>query len=406
MLVRKLKPREIIEYYNISSVCFEWAFKKDAKSDDEYYQTLLARQGKADNPVDFYLEDCLYGAYSDDGTMTGGAAFIPYTAQFDGHQVKLSGVGGVCTLPEYRRTGGIRAIFQKALSDLYHDGTVLSYLYPFSQAYYEKFGYTLSNPALSYSISLNHIRKYEGGQISMYRGGDISAFEQAYQKMNPNLMLKRDAFQWSRLTNADPFKTNSFAFLLRDEHGEPCGYIIFNRETENGKRYLSVKEIIYDSPIALGRLITFLSAYASDCSFARLTLPRDANIELYCTDMVLSGSKRELAMNGMHRVVNVQKALELAAYRSSGQFAIKVTDEIILENNATFFVRFEKNRAVSVEKANGPADIEMDIRSFSSALIGRYDAAELKWLPNVSILNGDTLEQVFYRKPMFISDYF
>lgn len=407
MDIRKLKPHEIMEYNNISSVCFEWEHDTKGQTGEEYYQNLLSKRADANNPVDFFLEDCLYGAFTDDHVMTSGIAFIPYNAHFDGHLVKLSGVGGVCTLPEYRRSGGVRAIFQKALNDLYKNGTTLSFLYPFSQAYYEKFGYALSNPSLSFLISLKHVRRFEGGQFSLYRGGDISDFQTAYSKMVRNLMLKREPFQWSWLKRADPFKSNIFAYLMRGDDGQPSGYLIFQKQVEGDRRILDVKELVFDSYISLGRMITFLTAYASDYGFARLRLPLDVNPDNYVTDMVLSASEKALVMNGMHRVVNVEKALSFAAYRGDGEITLKVSDEIIPENNAVFAVTFHNGNAVSIQRTDdSQPDIEMDIRAFSSALLGRYDAVALPALPNVTVHRPQALDKVFYVKPMFITDYF
>ena len=64
-----------------------------------------------------------------------------FTVQFDGSPCQLGGIGGVATLPQYRRRGGIRACFREALPDMYGSGYDFSYLYPFSTAYYRKFGY-------------------------------------------------------------------------------------------------------------------------------------------------------------------------------------------------------------------------------------------------------------------------
>ena len=68
----------------------------------------------------------------DDRTMMSTFTVIPYRARFDGHDMLMMGVGGVSTLPQYRRRGGIRACFESALPDMYAQGAAFSYLYPFS----------------------------------------------------------------------------------------------------------------------------------------------------------------------------------------------------------------------------------------------------------------------------------
>lgn len=81
-----------------------------------------------------------WGAFEED-TMFSTFAVTDFTQFFDGNQVKMGGIGGVATLPSHRRKGGIRGIFQAALADMYENGYDFSYLYPFSTAYYRKFGY-------------------------------------------------------------------------------------------------------------------------------------------------------------------------------------------------------------------------------------------------------------------------
>lgn len=408
MQIRKLHPHEIMEYINISSVCFEYPFDSENHTGDSYYQHLLAKREQAMDPINYHLENCLYGAFSDEHLLTSGIAFIPYMAQFDSHIVKLSGVGGVVTLPAFRRGGAIRAIFQKALNDLYQTGTVLSYLYPFSQSYYEKFGYALANPSLQLKLNLRYIKKSDGGRLCMYRGGDdIAAFETAYHKMVRNLMLLREPFQFCRVKNANPFKTNTFAFLYYDEKDSPCGYMVFTKKEAEGERNLNVIECVFDSPVTLGRMISFLSTYASDYSYAYLSLPLDINPEDYVTDMVQSGSKRELQLNGMLRVLNVHKALAVATYKGSGEIRIKVSDMMIPENNGIFHVVFDNGSAIKVNRQDEDCfDIAMPIGLFSSSLLGRYEADSLKWNDEVTIHNSTMLHCVFYKKHQFICDYF
>jgi predicted acetyltransferase len=55
--------------------------------------------------------------------------------------MKMSGIGDVASYPETRGSGGIRNIFSAIFNDLHENGTELSYLAPFSQPFYRKFGY-------------------------------------------------------------------------------------------------------------------------------------------------------------------------------------------------------------------------------------------------------------------------
>ena len=84
-----------------------------------------------------------WGAFDDDENKTLMAHIINYHYDFlvDGVPVKTGGIGAVSTLPEYRESGAVRAIFNELLPQAYSNGEVLSSLYPFNHKFYRKFGY-------------------------------------------------------------------------------------------------------------------------------------------------------------------------------------------------------------------------------------------------------------------------
>ena len=64
------------------------------------------------------------------------------------HQVIFDGTGKMggseCPASGRKRKKFIRNIFEYAMKEMYEDGYVFSYLYPFSHVYYRKFGYELN----------------------------------------------------------------------------------------------------------------------------------------------------------------------------------------------------------------------------------------------------------------------
>ena len=124
MIVRKIKPEEVLRANELFAIAFEQPMDREAaaKPDNENVHRWAAFDESS-------------------GEMMSSFIINDYTVRFDGHACKMGGIGGVATLPQYRRRGGIRGCFQEALPDMYASGYDLSYLYPFSTAYYRKFGY-------------------------------------------------------------------------------------------------------------------------------------------------------------------------------------------------------------------------------------------------------------------------
>lgn len=97
-----------------------------------------------------------WAAFDDDNLhMMSALTVFDYKIHFDGHSCKMGGIGGVSTLPQYRRRGGIRGCFEKALPAMYEEGYDFSYLYPFSTEYYRKFGYESCVQKYRLSLQLN-----------------------------------------------------------------------------------------------------------------------------------------------------------------------------------------------------------------------------------------------------------
>lgn len=406
MITRKLLPQELMEYMNISAMCFEWSHDINNQTSQAYYDAAFSKRDKATNAFHYYLDQCLYGSFNKEGSLLAGASFLPLIAQFDGHMVKMCGVGGVCTLPEYRRTGAAGAIIELGLKDAYRDGCALSFLYPFSQSYYEKFGFALSAPMQRAKISLKHIKHTPGGVFTLYRGGDTALFERAYEKMHFNCMLKREKYDWATLRDTDPFLKKTYAYLLQDEAGEPHGYVIYKTDMENGAQDLRVTEIVFDSAKALGQLFTFLARLSDKYPYAHVPLPMDTLTETYCTDTALSKLSCELFLNSMVRVVNVKRILELARYQGDGQMILSIADGLIKQNNAAFCITFKSGKAFSVLETDAPPDVSMDIGTFSAAIAGKYESHQIPSLAGVAVSNETALSQVFYHKPIFISNHF
>ena len=122
MLIRPITKAEQVQSARLFAIAFETPFDPDELTP-------------------FAQEPVIWAAFDEEsGEMTSTVYVTDYQVQFDGGFYQMGGIGGVASLPQYRRAGGIRACFQRALPALYRAGYVFSYLYPFSTAYYRGSG--------------------------------------------------------------------------------------------------------------------------------------------------------------------------------------------------------------------------------------------------------------------------
>ena len=83
MIVRKIKPEEVLRANELFAIAFEQPMDREAAA-------------KPDN------EDVHRWAAFDEGSGEMMSSFIinDYTVRFDGHACKMGGIGGVATLPQ------------------------------------------------------------------------------------------------------------------------------------------------------------------------------------------------------------------------------------------------------------------------------------------------------------------
>lgn len=409
MTVRLVREEEMEETRRLSAICFDYPYRGE-----EEEKKTKEGQDQKEKEQDPAGKNRQYGAFTPDNEMMASMAAIPLSFYYEGQAVPGYGIGNVCTYPHHRKKGAIRAMFEQMLTDAYREGCMLSYLYPFSESFYGKFGYCRMDHSLRYTLDLQGIpKKAWPGTFVLYQEGAedvLAACKEAYAAYacRFNLMVERGAEDWSILTDAKAALNNHYLYLYRDQTGKPAGYIVFWRKEDD----LTCRELIFRDYETLGDILAFMKGYASDYRHIRFHAPAVLRLDSMCTDYSTYPAKIEKAMNGMVRVVNVREALSRAAYKGSGQIRIQVKDTLIAENDGIFSVDFTDGRAQEVrmlpaaEDDHEVWDVSMDAAVFSAAIMGDYDTADFDYLPRVQVRDEAVCGQVFYRKPSFINNFF
>lgn len=410
MIVRKIHPEELKRTYELFAIAFEFSADLE-KSPMETYEEVLAHPGSR--------EDACWGerwaAFEDDDcTMMSYFIAQPFPMQFDGHEFTMTGIGGVATLPQYRRKGGIRGCFEAALPAMYRDGHVFSYLYPFSTAYYRKFGYEMGCEKVHYHVYLKSLKYYDvSGSCSLSEQGNEmwDEIRQIYRIWQDkyNMMVVNGEYEFSRIAKGNPVKDQVFTYVYKSGDGTPKGYMTLKQAKESDGRNISCSRFFAVDAEGIKGLLNLLISLGSDHDYASFDLPSDIDMSLILPEW--AGHARKFSYYaGMVRVINVQKVLENARYRGSGTVTVSVTDNQIPENSGTYKIEFADNRATCVTRkllSVQAADAEMDINAFSRLIIGTCDISSLLYMDHVKI-NGDTekLAGIFYRKPNYITEDF
>lgn len=403
MIARKIRSGEFKRCRQLCALAFEYEMWDPELSP----QAMLDKvRGNPRSMQDLHW-DSQYAAFADDDeTMLATMTVVPWTANFDGHPVPMGGIGGVASLPQHRRGGAIRACFAAALPDMFAGGTLLSYLYPFSTAFYRKFGYELGCDWVKWRLKLSGM---PAPDVSGYwrlsepdcpLTGDVRAIDRLREGRYNCMVLNGDT-EYLYLQD-NPFVSRKYTYVYYDGADRPRAHMT----VAPGNGELDCPRFVFDDREGFLGLLALLKRLSADHSHATLYLPDDMDLRGILPEWRFGNVQRTVEQRGMVRAVNVEGLLRLARMRSEGRLRVAVKDTQIDENNDCFEVDFAPGRENRVRRVDAAPDIELTIQDFSRLIVGCCSPDSM-WLPEMK-LNGSLEEaaKVFYRKPTFISALF
>ncbi|MEG1877068.1 MAG: GNAT family N-acetyltransferase [Lachnospiraceae bacterium] len=413
MISRKIKPEELKRTNELFAIAFEFETDNTRSATQVYEDAITHPQTREDA----YPGEKWAAFEEDNATMMSCFSAIPYPIHFDAHHCTMVGIGGVASLPQYRRRGGIRSCFEAALPDMYAHDAAFSYLYPFSTAYYRKFGYEMCCERLHYQIRLDAVPQFcvTGDCILLEQeliqkdGSILASVKQVYEvwQHRYNLMVENESYEYAWVSKSNPPKDQCFSYLYKDHTGVAKGYLSFAKKDEvNGRNLVCSRFVFTDVEGFLG-LMNLVRSYGSDHQYISFELPTDQVISALLPEWSMGAGTCSKAYAGMVRVINVAKVLKMAAYHGSGNLSIQISDAFIPQNNHTFLVTFENGSAIDVSATDQPFDIALGIGDFSRLIVGAYDAASIAFMPLAQINTDlEKLAKVFYTKPTLLTEYF
>ncbi|MCL2444395.1 MAG: GNAT family N-acetyltransferase [Treponema sp.] len=403
--IRRLETDELLQLYRIHTIVYN--LRKD------YSQEENQKIDPLGHPANW-----AWGVFNDKKLMAGMTE-IEYLMRFDGHSVKMSGISGVGTLPEARKGGYVRRIYEKLLPEAYEKGVIFSNLTPFSHDFYRKFGYEVACARNLISINTGDLSdlKMKGEFIHILPGDDTTLLAEVHSAYIADLNhgIHRDYWPdnraWKSFTGEDPYKSGIYLYLWKDETGKARSYIKYQDVTEDGDHNMSVLELAFiDKKGLYGALgiVSGLSAQFENFKWLAPTFidPFDLTGESWSIET-------QIKPRDMTRVINVKTALELmhrpcCSIYKEGEYIIEVEDENIPANTGKYHVQFGPE-GTKVSITTKDPDLRCDIltlsqlvmgyRSLENALYSRREGLEV-------YKNMETLKQVFTIRPQHVTEYF
>ena len=400
MEIRKIKPEEAVTSSLVSTIVFLGQESEDYRL--RLQEPLAHSEGY----------ERIWGAFDDNGKMCSSMHVHDFTIRYDGHDVGMGGVGGVATLPECRKGGYIRKIFESCLPEMLESGKVFSFLYPFSFKFYRKFGYEICYTPNKVRVPVSFFQSYPyPDNIELFiPGGHTRDFAEVYETFSRglNLACARDEAAWERMLEKDPFITRHYAYLHKDENGNPDAYLMFKTDEGHGDdgNSINVKELAWATPGALHAMFGFIGGLSPQFESFRWNAPRNVNLfSLFPESYEINA---QLPANGMNRVVNVQKAFELMkAPKINGSAVIGVNDAFLPQNTGVYALEWENGVMRRVKRADKPADLEIDVETLAQLTTGWLNMDEARYKRGVAVHGNDSvLNDLFVHKNLYIMEHF
>lgn len=322
---------------------------------------------------------------------------IPFSVMLEEQEMKMGGISGVATWPEYRRKGTVTELIRNALLVMKKEKQTISFLHPFLISFYRKFGWELCfyQKRLTYrKVQLQKLGDASGCVRRLQKGetDEVNAIYNQYRTKHNGLM-KRSKEHWAE-------KVSGMKAMYISEDGKPCGYLVYDIEN----KIMRVGEFVYLNREAQRGLWNFICQHDSMLNEVELTVRVEEDLDFLTAEPRV---KQEVFPYSMGRIVDVEDFLRnYPKPRMKAPFHFKVIDQWAPWNQQTFRVDSEQVQVISEESSDQL--IECSIASFTAFFLGARNA---RFLYETDMIKGPVseikrLDDVFQLKPPFLMDFF
>lgn len=268
--------------------------------------------------------------WMEDNQLAAKLHLIPLTCYINGKTFDMGGVSSVATWPEFRRQGAVKQLLQHALQSMKKQGQTISFLHPFSFAFYRKYGWEHAFSEKVYTIPLERLKGDWKAEGSVYRIQDDTALlHDVYTEYagNFNGTLTRDEKWWEqRVLKEKWHKEVAFS-----SEGKAEGYLLYKVQQEK----VFVHEFVYNSLNARKLLMQFIANHDSMAETVEMVVPENDNLPL-----LVEEPRFEQKINPyfMARIVDVKGFLEDYPFKNglTEPVTLYVEDSFWPENNGVY----------------------------------------------------------------------
>lgn len=293
--IQQLKTSDYDEIFELSQFAFQYKLSTE---------DMQKKKEEADRHI-------IWG-YMDDEKIAAKLHLIPLTTYINGKEFKMGGINSVATWPEYRRQGMAKHLMYHALQYMKKEGYTITFLHPFSFAFYRQYGFEHTFSLKRYIIPAEKMSgRWQGNGYVRRSGLDIPLLNSIYADYAKQFTgtIHRDEKWWKERS----FKqVDQIAVAYNDDH-KPEGYIHYYVKNNE----LVVKELAYKTINGWQLLLEFVANHDSMVETIKMTVPESDHLTEFAHE---PDFKQWIEPYFMARIVDV------AAFLSEYSFVEAVTD--------------------------------------------------------------------------------
>lgn len=341
----------------------------------------------------------MYGVFDGD-VLASKLHIIPFNIWLNEQKVKMGGIAGVATYPEYRRNGYVAGLIKHSLASMRKQEQLVSMLHPFSVSFYRRYGWEMLSNYTTVHLTKADLKKttMADGTIKRFmEEAPIHDLEEVYNTYANQFigMLDRTHERWK----TNKIKDLAVAIYYNPEQ-LPQGYMIYEMKDEK----MRVEEFIVNTHEARTGLWNYICQHDSMLKELEMYLEDRDPLLFHILDPKGRIEKRGYAMV---RIVDVLPFLKVYPFQwgQGDSINLCIEDEHAPWNNGTFTISSNEMIKVDSQEFKG---LKLTINHLSALLFGSITVQELSTLDSLHGKKEDieTLERILPRKRPFFLDFF
>jgi predicted acetyltransferase len=290
--------------------------------------------------------------------------------------LKMGGIAGVATYPEYRRMGHVKELLSYSLQYMKEKGYSISMLHPFSVSFYRKYGWELfaNRTKLTLKKADLVLKEQVFGSVKRFTEKSHSEeIEQVYNQFARKFsgMLARDRSWW-----LSSIYHNSKAAVYSNQEGSATGYMIY----DINDRKMVIQELVVLDNQASNGLWNFICQHDSMLNEVQMTTYEN---NPWIFSLVEPRVKKEVTPYFMVRIVDLQlffKQYDFKWETLKDEIVLHITDAFAEWNNQSLLL---KDGGFKIVDSQGSPELEtkgiqMDINALAAATFGYMRPQALK----------------------------